>query len=129
VRRRPFDSTMRPRAEKRGRWRNVMRPLRFICVSLGVVGFFGGPGVRPASAQTAAQVQQQIDLVGEMISVVFEVFFALDPQRKRFRPKWIAPDAYDALRPGMAKQIKGSVDTERSAAAENYIRLHFRFIQ
>lgn len=38
-----------------------MRPLRFICVSLGVVGFLGGAGVKPASAQTAAQVQQQIE--------------------------------------------------------------------
>ena len=38
-----------------------MRPLRLICISLGVVGFFGGPGVTPASAQTAAQVQQQIE--------------------------------------------------------------------
>src|SRR6185295_9785315 len=38
-----------------------MRPLRFICVSVGVVGLFGGPGVTPASAQTAAQVQQQIE--------------------------------------------------------------------
>ena len=38
-----------------------MRPLRLICISLGVIGFFGGPGVTPASAQTAAQVQQQIE--------------------------------------------------------------------
>jgi len=38
-----------------------MRPLRLVCVSLGVVGFFGGPGVKPASAQTAAQVQQQVE--------------------------------------------------------------------
>jgi hypothetical protein len=39
----------------------MMRPLRLICISLGVIGFFGGPGVTPASAQTAAQVQQQIE--------------------------------------------------------------------
>src|SRR5438128_4630570 len=39
-----------------------MRPLRFICVSLGVVGFFGGPGARPVSAQVNAQaVQQEIE--------------------------------------------------------------------
>ena len=39
-----------------------MRPLRFICISLGVVGFFGGPGARPVSAQANAQaVQQEID--------------------------------------------------------------------
>src|SRR5438034_195212 len=39
-----------------------MRPLRFICVSLGVMGFFGGPGARPVSAQANAQaVQQEID--------------------------------------------------------------------
>jgi len=39
-----------------------MRPLRFICVSLAVGGFFGGAGARPASAQTDAQaVQQQIE--------------------------------------------------------------------
>ena len=38
-----------------------MRPLRLICISLGAIGFFGGPGVTPASAQTAAQVQQQIE--------------------------------------------------------------------
>ncbi|MSO46402.1 MAG: hypothetical protein EXQ59_06525 [Acidobacteria bacterium] len=38
-----------------------MRLKRCICVSLGVVGFFGGPGVTSASAQTDAQaVQQQI---------------------------------------------------------------------
>src|SRR5205823_13756980 len=42
--------------------RHAMRRLRFICVSLGVVGFFGGPGARPASAQAGAQaVQQEID--------------------------------------------------------------------
>jgi hypothetical protein len=39
-----------------------MRPWRFICISLGVVGFFGGPGARPVSAQANAQaVQQEID--------------------------------------------------------------------
>ena len=39
-----------------------MRPLRFICVSLVVGGFFGGPGARSASAQTETQaVQQQIE--------------------------------------------------------------------
>jgi hypothetical protein len=38
-----------------------MRPFRFICVSLAVVGFIGGPGRQRASAQTAAQVQQQIE--------------------------------------------------------------------
>src|SRR6266566_4129673 len=39
-----------------------MRPLRFICVLLGVVGFVGGPGARPVSAQVNAQaVQQEID--------------------------------------------------------------------
>ncbi|HEY3044755.1 MAG TPA: hypothetical protein VGJ39_12055 [Vicinamibacterales bacterium] len=38
-----------------------MRLLRVICVSSGVVGLFGGPGAQPASAQTAAQVQQQIE--------------------------------------------------------------------
>ena len=39
-----------------------MRLLRFICVSLGVLGWLGGPGVTPALAQANAQaVQQQID--------------------------------------------------------------------
>ena len=38
-----------------------MRPLRLICISLGAVVLFGGPGVTPASAQTAAEVQQQIE--------------------------------------------------------------------
>src|SRR5207247_1683231 len=56
------DNRMRPHKSARPRGGNAMRPLRFICVSLGVVGFFGGPGARPASAQAAAQaVQQQID--------------------------------------------------------------------
>src|SRR5687767_11182668 len=50
---RPHDT--RPR-------RNAMRPLRFICVSLGMVGFFSGPGAKPANAQANAQaVQQQIE--------------------------------------------------------------------
>ena len=39
-----------------------MRPRRFICVSLVVGGFLGGPGTSAASAQTDAQaVEQQID--------------------------------------------------------------------
>src|ERR1700730_221079 len=39
-----------------------MRPWRFICVSLGMIGFFGGPGARAVSAQANAQaVQQEID--------------------------------------------------------------------
>lgn len=39
-----------------------MRPLRFICVSLAVGGFIGGPGATAAVAQTEAQaVQQQIE--------------------------------------------------------------------
>src|SRR5438477_10273615 len=42
--------------------RHAMRRFRFICVSLGVVGLFGGPGARPVSAQASAQaVQQEID--------------------------------------------------------------------
>ena len=39
-----------------------MRPMRFMCVSLAVVGILGGPGLNLASAQTEAQaVQQQIE--------------------------------------------------------------------
>jgi len=38
-----------------------MRPLRLVCISLGAAVLFGGPGVTPASAQTAAEVQQQIE--------------------------------------------------------------------
>jgi hypothetical protein len=38
-----------------------MRLRRFIYVSLGVAGFFAGTGATPASGQTAAEVQQQIE--------------------------------------------------------------------
>ena len=55
------DIGMRLHKDARPPGGNAMRLLRFTCVSLGVLGSLGGPGAKPASAQTAAQVQQQIE--------------------------------------------------------------------
>ena len=74
------------------------------------------------------QFEQQIELVGDVIGVIFVALPLVDVQRERLGPQQVASDPHHQFRIGMIEQIERGMNPERSAAAQYRVSLtHQKF--